>query len=147
MLGDNVTLSWVVTGAKSVTISPDVGTFSPSESVFLIPVETTTYTLFASNNLGTENTTVTVSVTPDSEGTPPSIQSFTATPSSIHAGETSTLSWNILRATSIIINQGIGTPSSRFRQDVSPDASTTYVLTAINKAGTDSATVTVTVEP
>ncbi|RPJ63458.1 MAG: hypothetical protein EHM12_02260 [Dehalococcoidia bacterium] len=147
MLGENTTLSWVVTGAKSVTINPDVGTFQPSDSVFLIPLETTTYTLLASNNLGTENATVTVSVTPDSEGTPPEIQLFTASPSTISAGGTSTLAWSILGATSISINQGIGTPESRLRQEVQPTVTTTYVLTAVNKSGLDSATVVVTVEP
>jgi hypothetical protein len=77
--------------------------------------------------------------------TTPVIKSFTATPSSISAGGTSNLTWDIRGATAIIIDQGIGVPASHYSQDVSPTVTTTYTLTAINSAGIDKATATVTV--
>ena len=147
MLGENITLSWAVTGVKTVTISPNVGTVSSSGSVLIIPTATTTYTLRAVNNYGTENTTATVTVTADTEGTAPVIKSFTATPSSISAGGISSLTWDIVGATAISIDQGIGDPPSHYSQEVSPAENTTYTLTAINGSGTDSASVTVTINP
>jgi hypothetical protein len=147
MLGDNITLSWTVTGVKSVSISPNVGTFSSSGSVLVIPTATTTYTLLAVNNFGTENTTATVTVTADTEGTAPVIRSFTAAPSSISTGGMSSLTWDIVGATSIVIDQGIGDPPSHYSHVVSPSENTTYTLTAINSSGTASATVTVTIAP
>jgi hypothetical protein len=145
-LGDNTTLSWSVTGVRSVSISPSVGTSPAAGSILVVPAGTTTYTLTALNNYGTENATATVTVS-TLEGTGPSIKSFTATPSTISAGATSKLSWNIAGATAISIDQGIGIPSSHYMQEVSPTETTTYTLTALNGSGTDSATVTVTVNP
>ena len=147
MLGENITLSWAVTGVKTVTISPNVGTVPSSGSMLVIPTATTTYSLVATNNYGTENTTATVTVTADTEGTAPVIRSFTATPSSISAGGISSLTWDIVGATSIVIDQGIGDPPSHFSHEVSPSENTTYTLTAINSSGTDSKTVTVTIAP
>jgi hypothetical protein len=112
----------------------------------VLPSATTTYTLSAVNNYGTENATATVTVS-TIDGTPPSIKSFTATPSSISAGGTSTLTWNIVGATAISIDQGIGIPDSHYAQQVSPSETTTYTLTALNGSGTAGATVTVTVNP
>jgi hypothetical protein len=145
-LGDTITLSWSVTGVRSVSISPDVGDSLPSGSISIIPTATTTYTLSANNHYGTENSTATVTVSTITDNvTPPVIKSFTATPSSISAGGTSNLTWDIRGATAIIIDQGIGVPASHYSQDVSPTVTTTYTLTAINSAGIDKATATVTV--
>ncbi|MCX6007933.1 MAG: hypothetical protein NTZ34_11845, partial [Chloroflexi bacterium] len=147
-LGDTITLSWAVTGVRTVSISPGVGDLSPSGSTSVIPTATTTYTLSAVNNFGTENATATVTVSTVTDNiTPPVIRSFTATPSSISAGQISRLNWEIQGATTILIDQGIDTPASQYLQEVSPAETTTYTLTAINSAGTDNVTVTVTVEP
>jgi hypothetical protein len=147
-LGDTITLSWSVMGVRSVSISPDLGDLLPSGSILLIPTATTTYTLSAVNHYGTENSTATVTVSTITDNvTPPVIKSFTATPSSISTGGTSNLTWDIRGATAIIIDQGIGIPASHYSQEVSPTATTIYTLTAINSAGTDKATVTVTIGP
>ena len=147
-LGDTITLSWAVTGVRAVSISPDVGDSLPSGSLSIIPTATTTYTLSANNHYGTENATATVTVSTITDNvTPPVIRSFTATPSNISARGTSSLNWDIKGATAIIIDQGIGTPASHYSQDVSPAETTTYTLTAINSAGIDKKTVTVTVVP
>jgi len=81
-------------------------------------------------------------------GTTPSkpvINSFTANPLIITAGESSTLAWNVSDATSVSINQGVGSSLALSSSaSVFPTATTTYTLTATNAAGTVTATVQVT---
>jgi parallel beta-helix repeat protein len=79
--------------------------------------------------------------------TTPIINSFSASPTNITAGESSTLSWQVTDATSISISPGVGdvsgTPTGSYT--VSPTETTTYTLTATNGAGPTTATVTVSV--
>jgi hypothetical protein len=79
--------------------------------------------------------------------TAPVISSLLASPSSINAGNSSTLSW-VVDGTSptLSLDQGIGTVPGTSRS-VSPNSSTTYTLTASNSAGSVSRAVTVTVPP
>ncbi|MEP7168653.1 MAG: hypothetical protein ABI855_04730 [Bacteroidota bacterium] len=71
---------------------------------------------------------------------------FTATPSVIAAGETSTLDWNISGAASVVIDNGIGTVPAASHQDVTPAVTTSYKLSATAAGGgTLSISVTVTV--
>ncbi len=75
----------------------------------------------------------------------PIISSFTASPSSISTGGSSTLSWSVSNASSLSINQGIGTVTGTSRS-VSPSTTTTYTLTATGSTGlTTTSTATVTV--
>ena len=60
--GQSTTLSWVVSGASSLSISPGVGTVSGS-SVTVRPSATTSYTLTAKNRYGTSTASTTVTVT------------------------------------------------------------------------------------
>jgi hypothetical protein len=144
-LGDNVTLNWAVASARSVSISPDVGSVPSSGWTMVIPIATTTYKLSAVNTFGTETKETTVTVNTLTDGILPIVKSFTASPSTIPVGGTSSLSWEAKGFTILIINQGIGMPISKYSQPVSPAENTTYTLTAINSYGTDNATVTVTV--
>jgi len=75
---------------------------------------------------------------------PPVIASFTATPSDIAKGESSTLAWTVSGANLISIDRGIGevTGSSTV---VAPPATTTYTLTAKGQGGSATAAVTITV--
>ena len=75
----------------------------------------------------------------------PTISSFTASPSSIATGQSSTLSWMSSGATTLSIDNAIGDVSSVTSRAVSPTATTTYVLTARNSAGSVTASTTVTV--
>jgi hypothetical protein len=80
---------------------------------------------------------------------PPSIGALTASPATITAGESSTLSWSgITHATSCAIDQGVGTVScGNASTSVSPAGTTTYRLTAEGAGGSATATATVTVNP
>jgi len=70
--GQSTTLSWAVSGATSLSISPGVGSVSGS-SVVVRPSATTAYTLTAKNRYGstTASTTVTVTVPPPPPPPPP----------------------------------------------------------------------------
>jgi hypothetical protein len=69
-------------------------------------------------------------------GTPPVILVFSNNPSTINAGGTSTLLWNVTGATSVSIDQGIGQVDVAGIRVISPAASTVYTISAINSAGT-----------
>ncbi|OGP89469.1 MAG: hypothetical protein A2157_13510 [Deltaproteobacteria bacterium RBG_16_47_11] len=76
----------------------------------------------------------------------PVIDSFTANPSSITSGESSTLSWSLSGGapTDLTIN-GRRVPLTSTSQTVTPSTTTTYTLAASNTAGQDTRSVTVTV--
>ncbi len=84
--------------------------------------------------------------TPPAGGQAPVIGSFAASPSSIVAGQSATLSWSATGtpAPTISINNGVGTMTGS-SVAVSPTVSTTYTLTATNSAGSATATAAVTV--
>jgi len=75
----------------------------------------------------------------------PVIASFTAEPSSIERGQSSTLRWSISNATDMSIDHGIGAIQSQGQRQVFPTNSTTYVLTATGPGGSETQSVTVTV--
>ena len=79
------------------------------------------------------------------QGSAPSISSFTASPASISAGGSSTLSWNVSGASYIIVSPGPGAARGT-SVNVSPAKTTTYTIYATNQYGRNTATVTVTVQ-
>jgi hypothetical protein len=62
--GQTVVLTWTVSNAASVTLSPSIGSVSSSGSYSVIPGYTTTYTLSATNSDGSVSASTTVTVTP-----------------------------------------------------------------------------------
>jgi len=87
-------------------------------------------------------TTATPTTTPTAR---PVINSFTAEPSAINRGESSTLRWSTTGATDMNIDQGIGPVQGQGTRQVYPNNSTTYTLTVRGPGGSDSRSVTVTV--
>lgn len=82
---------------------------------------------------------------PTSTGVP-TIVAFTASPTGITPGGSATLIWNTTNATSIQIDQGVGSGLAvAGTTSVSPSGTTTYTLTASNSAGSVQQSVTVTV--
>jgi len=71
------------------------------------------------------------------------INSFTADPATITRGGTSTLSWSVSDATSVTIDNGIGTVPASGNRSVSPNDNTTYRMTAKGEGGDAVAAVTV----
>ncbi|MDO8514576.1 MAG: peptidoglycan-binding protein, partial [bacterium] len=78
---------------------------------------------------------------------PAPICSLTASPSSITAGQSSTLTWSTTNASSASINQSVGTVTTSGSRAVSPSATTQYTLTATGAGGTATCAETVTVAP
>jgi peptidoglycan-associated lipoprotein len=70
--------------------------------------------------------------------------SITASPDTIQAGQSSTLTWQTSNATDVSID-GIGAVQANGSQQVSPAASTTYHLMAKGSGGTQDASTRVTV--
>jgi hypothetical protein len=78
---------------------------------------------------------------------PPSISAFTANPTSVAGGSSSTLSWTATNATGVAIAPGTFTSASASGSTtVSPSVTTTYTLTATGATGSATATATVTVQ-
>jgi hypothetical protein len=71
------------------------------------------------------------------------INSFTAEPSTIARGETSTLRWLVSDSTSVTIDNGIGTVSATGSSSVRPTDNATYHVTAAGAGGEVAAAVTV----
>ena len=136
-LGEAVALSWEVTGATALKIDPGVGPVT-STAIAVKPTGTTTYTLTATNATGSSTAKVTVTVLPP----PPVINFFGAAPESLAAGQSTSLKWSVSGATSLSIDNGVGTVTGTSRK-ITPTATTTYTLTAKNAGGTKTATVTV----
>jgi len=86
--------------------------------------------------------------TPTGTGALPTAQ-LTASPATIQvlSGQSATLTWSTANATSVSIDNGIGTVAASGTQTVSPTATTTYTLTATGGGQTATSTAAVTVTP
>jgi len=152
--GESSTLSWSVAGATTVNIDQGIGNVALAGSRIVMPGSTTVYTLTATNPAGTSVTATTQVIvsgtTPAPTPSPmpsglPLINYFSASPTNISAGDSSTLSWSVSNATSINIDHGIGTVGPSGATLVFPSISTSYMLTAINSTGFSNETTTVLV--
>jgi len=77
---------------------------------------------------------------------PPVVAQFSAEPTNIQRGQSSTLRWQVTgNVTSAQIDQGIGTVQATGSRSVSPTNSTTYTLTATGPGGSVTGVVTVAV--
>ena len=139
--GQTTKLSWDVSDATSISIDQGIGSVFLFGTQVISPTTTTTYTLTATNGAGSATASAIVTVTAASQ---PVITSFIANPTTITAGQYSTLQWSVTGATSISIDQGIGTVPSSGTHIVSPSTSITYTLTATSSYGSVTASATIT---
>lgn len=95
----------------------------------------------------TGNATIRKILIPLPNATPPPAVavSFAATPTTIRAGQSATLSWIANGATSVIIDNGVGAQPTSGSVTVTPNVTTTYTLTAMSGPLSATATATVTV--
>ena len=151
-------LSWATGHASSTTIDQGVGSVpvdssgqgrsvSPPQPSTAETSRSTSYTLTASNPgyTGADAASAAVSVTVWNR---PSVDSFTASPSTIDEGEDSGLKWTTTHATGVSIDQGVGpvaVDDETGTTKVSPHQGTTYTLAASNPAYTGTQAVTDTV--
>ncbi len=78
-------------------------------------------------------------------GPTPAVSSFTASPSTITAGQSATLSWNVSGASYYVVSPEVGAVRGT-SVIVAPTATTTYTLYSTNGYGRSTARVTVTVQ-
>ncbi|MFY1111659.1 MAG: hypothetical protein AB3K77_08275 [Methanosarcinaceae archaeon] len=140
--GNSPVLKWDVSGAKNVTIEPDIGSVDPVGTVSVSPAETTTYQLKASSGDQEEIASCLISV----ENKLPSIDSFNADSDVIGTGNSSNLVWQVSSAEKVFIEPDIGTVGLNGSQHVFPNETTDYTLIATNEAGSVEATKVVFVE-
>jgi Concanavalin A-like lectin/glucanases superfamily len=148
-LGGTSTLAWTTSGATSLSIDQSVGTVTGTTSTIVTPSVNTTYTLTATNSTGSVTAFVVVMV----NSAAPVINSFTASPTAITAGSSSTLSWNVSGATAIRIYLADGITNPNIATGlpaigtlaVSPTVTSSYGLVANNAAGGVNKGLTVTV--
>jgi len=140
--GQSSRLEWSVENATEVTID-GIGRVDPGGgSTSVSPDQTTTYRLTARNQLGEINESVTVTVIrPEIR-----ILFFQASPMTLVAGQSSTLTWGTENADSVEIS-GIGNVAAGGTQIVTPSANVTYTLTARNRFGSTTAQVSIQVNP
>ena len=151
--GGTVTFVAIVSGttagqstAVTWSVPAGAGSIGATSGVYVAPATPGTYVVTATSAAAPARSgTATVTITP-APAPAPTISSFTATPASIASGGSSTLAWSVSGATSISIDQGVGTVTGATRS-VSPSATTTYTLTARNASGSTTASATVTVTP
>jgi len=139
--GETPTLNWHTTNADSAIIDQGIGTVSVNSSTTVSPAVTTTYTITATNSYGSRTDTATVTV-----NTPPTIESFTTSLSTITEGGSTILSWSSTGGTFASIDQGVGSVAVSGSATVSPLVTTTYTLTVSNTFGSDTAGITVAVD-
>lgn len=134
--GGASTLSWNVSNATSVSITPIVGSVNPVSGSGVVTVgSTTNFIMTATNAAGSTNSTVTVNVTGSTPSAGyPTINSFIASPPAISSGGSTLLSWNVSGASQVTIT-GIGNVASTGSQVVSPAATANYTLTATSSGG------------
>ncbi len=146
--GTSVTLSWTATNATSVTIDNGIGTVGMTGTRQVTPSVTTTYTATANSGSASAKSSTTITVTASSTPPPPTptptIQ-LSANPTSIVAGASSTLTWTSTNATSVTIDNGIGSVALNDSKTVRPSVSTTYTATASNGGAPVVSSVTITV--
>ncbi|MBN1383023.1 MAG: hypothetical protein JXA41_15265 [Deltaproteobacteria bacterium] len=93
---------------------------------------------------GTPGASITLAVKKKTDTVPPEA-TFSAEPSTITAGETSTLSWSTTHAETVNIEPAIGNVSLNGTHSVSPSETTIYTLVACGPGGATTKTAIVTV--
>ncbi|MBA3974084.1 MAG: hypothetical protein C0504_07700 [Candidatus Solibacter sp.] len=139
--GDSVTYQWDQIAGPSVSLTgrtESKATFTGAEG------QTYSFRLTVRDSLGLAalaRTTVSVRETPKV-----AVTKFTATPSRVKPGEPVTLTWQAQNADSVEISGIGGVNASSGSVQVTPAVTTTYTITARNKAGEVKDTVQVIVD-
>jgi hypothetical protein len=141
--GECTRLEWSgVENANRITLS-GVGTVSPSGKVDVCLDTTKTYTLQATGTGGSVQERITITVE-DPAG--PTIEYFRVIPSIISPGDCAQLEWGkVENALSADIEPDIGGVATPGEQEVCPNTTTTYILSAQDPTGTSVARTTLLV--
>ncbi|MCB9772147.1 MAG: fibronectin type III domain-containing protein [Candidatus Omnitrophica bacterium] len=136
--GQTATLSWQCTDADTCTITPDIGSVVSIGNISVSPTTTTTYTVTAIGQGGTDTKSVTLSVLEIK----PAVTIF-ANPQTIQSDASTNLSWTSTNASSLYVDNGIGLVANSGTLTISPKVTTTYTITATGSLGSVNEKVTV----
>jgi serine/threonine protein kinase len=125
--GQPVVLKWSVTGADRVSINRGVGNVPLEGKQGVFPTAETEYVLQAAGPGGSISRSVDVNVTHTGDL---KIVRFWADPETIKPGETAVLRWEVVNAAEVRIEPGIGRVEAQGRFPVTPQATTTYRISA-----------------
>jgi pSer/pThr/pTyr-binding forkhead associated (FHA) protein len=134
--GGSVVIAWDVSNAEQVEFTlPVANTVGPTGLQTFKVESSSAFTIKATNFAGSVEKSITVSV----RKSPPVIQSFTANPGVVTAGQTQkiVLTWTVLDATTIHI-EGVSNqnfPAAGSVEIPAPTANTTYTMVASNESG------------
>ncbi len=146
--GQSSVLTWNTTNVNSVSINNAIGSVGVDGNVTVSPLQTITYTL---TGIGANNKQVSCPVTvtvnqPDASITCAANVNFSASPTSIREGNSSSLTWDTTGVTSVRINNGVNSTNLDGSETVSPRSDTTYTLTATKGNETINCPVTINVD-
>jgi hypothetical protein len=148
--GGSTTLSWRVSNATSIDISPSIGYVSGTDSITINPKGSVTFTLTAANSYG--NTTATAQVIMTDSGTTtiytgvPVINYFNADPLTVESGGYIVLNWSVSNAEAVIIFPDVGTVPASGSLQIAVQETTFFILQAANANGMVDESFTVTVD-
>jgi hypothetical protein len=136
------TLRWSTSSAARVVISPNIGEVPLQGSHQVCPTSTTTYTLtaFAVNSSQTATASVQVTIKPS-----PTITQFSASKTSILAGESVQLSWTTQGADTVMLTPPGQSVSLSGSMVVAPISTQSYNLTAKNACNQVTQSITINV--
>ena len=137
--GGSSTLSWIVSGATTLTLLPDDVDVTSHASWIVSPEVTTTYTLVAANSAGVREEERTVIV-----GDTPTIEWFAPVGELVNPGLPIMVAWSVADADRVTL-EGPGLPTqevdpSGSREVTPPVPGATYLLRAANDVGPVEAT-------
>lgn len=145
--GGSTTLSWNSTNATSCTGSGFSTGNATNGSLMVTPSATAIYSIVCTNSATSNNTSyanATVSVTPANTASSPPPATLTvsliASPTSITAGNTATLSWNSTNALSCAGTNFSTNTGTTGLISVAPVVTTLYSITCVNTALTNNST-------
>ena len=129
--GGTTLLSWSVTDASIVNITPNIGDVNLVDSQNVNVTESITYTLTATDTDGDEVSCLAPITVADPEPlfTCADNVTFEATDNSIRRGQNTTLNWSTVDVDSVSISV-INSTDLNGRETISPSSDTTYTLTA-----------------
>ncbi len=139
--GNSVTIAWATANATTVKLNNVVVAASGSQPDS--PTVDTTYTLLVSGSAPDISQARSVVVAPVPPPPGQTITTFTASPSSITAGQAITVTWATTNATTVKLNGVVVAASGS--QQFSPTVDTTYILLVSGSLPDISSTASVTV--
>jgi hypothetical protein len=145
--GEPVVLHWTCTGTAKVKLEPGGMELDGQSEITVTPLETTRYTITASNFAGGASRTVEVQVLKSPVGQPARVCAFTAEQSAIRPGEPVELRWECVGDSKVRLEPGGIELDGKDRITVQPSETTVYTLSAANVLGGSSRSLEIRVIP